>query len=98
MRCVRFTHSRTAAHPGAYRKSCSIAPVWRSAYYDWVDREENARAGLDRALAPRIRQVYEADRETRSTPHIRKDLVQSGETVGEKASPLSYGKYITADI
>lgn len=72
----------------AIRMMCRVLGVSRSGYYDWVDRPERARAWRHRTLTEKIRQVHQASRETYGAPRIRKELVESGEAVGENTVAL----------
>jgi transposase InsO family protein len=62
--------------------------VSRSGYYDWVDRPESARTRRHRSLTEKIRYFHQASRETYGAPRIRKDLMESGERLGENTVAL----------
>jgi transposase InsO family protein len=70
------------------RMMCRVLGVSRSGYYDWADRPESARARRHRGLTERIRQIHQTSRQTYGAPRIRKELVDSGETVGENTVAL----------
>ncbi len=70
------------------RVMCRALRVSRSGYYDWVDRPESARGQRHRALTQKMRYFHRASRETYGSPRIRKDLIESGETVGENTVAL----------
>ena len=72
----------------AVRMMCRVLGVSRSGYYDWVDRPESARTRRHRALTEKIRQAHQVSRETYGAPRIRKELVETGETVGENTVAL----------
>jgi putative transposase len=57
--------------------------VSSSGYYDWQDRPESARAKENRQLVTKISLFHKASREIYGSPRIHRDLVESGEKVGE---------------
>ena len=70
------------------RMMCRALKVSRSGYHDWVDRPESTRGQRHRALTDKIQYFHRASRENYGSPRIRKDLVESGETVGENTVAL----------
>ncbi len=70
------------------RMMCRAMSVSRSGYYDWRDRPESPRAQRQQALTEKIRYFHQVSRETYGAPRIRKDLLESGEQVGENTVAL----------
>lgn len=62
--------------------------VSRSGFYDWLDRPESARAQRHQELTSKIRSFHKLSRDTYGSPRICKDLLESGERVGENTVAL----------
>ncbi len=73
------------AHSEQHKVShlCQALEVSPSGYYDWKDRPESARAKRNSQLVTKIRLFHKISRETYGSPRIHKDLLDTGEQVGE---------------
>lgn len=67
---------------------CRALSVSSSGYYDWRSRPESARAQRHREMTEKIRYFHQMSRETYGSPRIRKDLLDTGERVGENTVAL----------
>jgi|AP95_1055475.scaffolds.fasta_scaffold00358_12 putative transposase len=70
------------------RMMCQAMKVSRSGYYGWRCRPESARTQRHRGLTEKIRYFHKVSRDTYGSPRIRKDLLESGERVGENTVAL----------
>jgi len=66
---------------------CRLLKVSRSGYYDWIKREESARARKNRELMPLIRQVHLESRGVYGARKVHRELRAQGEACGRIESP-----------
>ena len=85
---MRYTAIHKHRSQCAVRMMCRAMGVSRSGYYDWVSRPVSQRAQRHQALTEKIRYFHQVSRETYGSPRIRKDLLESGERVGENTVAL----------
>ena len=85
---MRYTVIHKHRSQYAVRMMCRAMGVSRSGYYDWVSRPVSRRAQRHQALTEKIRYFHQVSRETYGSPRIRKDLLESGERVGENTVAL----------
>lgn len=85
---MRYTVIHKHRSQYAVRMMCRAMGVSRSGYYDWVSRPVSQRAQRHQALTEKIRYFHQVSRETYGSPRIRKDLLESGERVGENTVAL----------
>ena len=85
---MRYTVIHKHRSQYAVRMMCRAMGVSRSGYYDWVSRPVSRRAQHHQALTEKIRYFHQVSRETYGSPRIRKDLLESGERVGENTVAL----------
>ena len=85
---MRYTviHEHRDQHP--VRLMCRALGVSRSGYYDWRERPLSSRARRHAGLTEKIRHFHGSSRETYGSPRICKDLLESGERVGENTVAL----------
>jgi putative transposase len=80
---VKYAFIRDHSIDYRVTRLCQIFEVSPSGYYDWLDRPESARAKENRQLTTKISLFHKASREIYGSPRIHRDLVESGEKVGE---------------
>ena len=64
-------------------RMCRFLEVSRSGFHDWHQRAPSARAIEDERLTARIRSFHLLSNRTYGSPRIWRDLVESGECIGE---------------
>ncbi len=62
---------------------CEVLEVSASGYYAWLDRPESPRASENRRLVAKIKLFHKASNMIYGSPRIHRDLVETGEVVGE---------------
>jgi putative transposase len=77
----QFIHSLTGRFPVA--ALCRALQVAKSGYYAWCRREPSARHRDDETITQRIRQRFEASRQTYGSPRILRDLREEGIACGK---------------
>ena len=63
---------------------CRTLEVSRSGFYDWLGREESARAAEDRRLANLIAGIFAESRRTYGAPRVHRELRHRGVRCGRK--------------
>jgi putative transposase len=85
---MRYTAIHEQRNHHSVRMMCRSLGVSRSGYYNWRERPLSSRAQRHLGLTEKIRHFHGASRETYGSPRIRKDLLESGERVGENTVAL----------
>lgn len=80
---MKYAFIRDHGKDYSVTRLCEALEVSTSGYYDWLDRPESARAKENRQLVTKISLFHKVSRETYGSPRIHRDLVESGEKVGE---------------
>ncbi|MDZ7803158.1 IS3 family transposase [Thiohalophilus sp.] len=80
---MKYAFIREQAARYTVSRLCQILDVSASGYYDWRDRPESTRAKQNRALLSKITVFHRASRGIYGSPRIHRDLLESGEQVGE---------------
>jgi transposase InsO family protein len=77
----QFIHSLAGHFPIA--ALCRALRVAKSGYYAWCGREPSARRREDETITQRIRQHFQASRQTYGSPRILRDLREEGIACGK---------------
>lgn len=85
---MRYTVIHEHRDQHSVRMMCRALAVSRSGYYAWRDRPKSSRAQRHFGLTEKIRYFHRSSRETYGSPRLRKDLLESGERVGENTVAL----------
>ena len=80
---MKYAFIREHSQDHSVVRLCHALEVSTSGYYDWRDRPESAWSLQNRALATKISVFHKASRGIYGSPRIHRDLVESGEVVGE---------------
>jgi len=79
---VRYEYIYRRRNTEPVRMMCRLLKVSRSGYYDWIKREESARARKNRELMPLIRQVHLESRGVYGARKVHRELRAQGEACG----------------
>ena len=77
----QFIHSLTGRFP--ITALCRTLRVAKSGYYAWRGRQPSARHREDQTITRRIREHFEASRQTYGSPRILRDLREEGIACGK---------------